>query len=329
MIRAQNLIKHYRVHSRPPGLMAAMRSVIWRTQRQVRAVDDISFTLQPGQRVGFLGPNGAGKTTTLKMLSGLLVPTGGTANVGGFTPHERRREFLRSIMLVTGQKNQLIWDLPPADTFELNRAVYDVPKREFQQRLAELADLLGIGTVMHRPARQLSLGERMKCEITAALVHQPRVLFLDEPTIGLDVTMQSTVRRFLRTYCDRHGATLLLTSHNMTDVADICDRVLIIDHGKLRFDGSLPELVRRTRPEKRLTLQLSRPVGAAELESLGQIVSQDGVKAVLQVPQAGLRQSIERALRELPVVDLTAADAPLEEILRDLFAPEHCWEALP
>jgi ABC-2 type transport system ATP-binding protein len=320
MIRVEKLSKDFRVPTREGGLRAALKSVFRRRYRDVHALAGISFAIAEGKRVGFLGPNGAGKTTTLKLLAGLLTPTSGTVEVSGFVPNQRRREFLASIMLVTGQKNQLLWDLPPVDTFDLNRAIYDVPLPEYRRRLDELVTTLEIGEVMKRPTRQLSLGERMKCELCAALVHGPRLLFLDEPTIGLDVTMQATVRHFIETYSERHGATVLLTSHNMNDVAALCDRVLIINHGRLYWDGALPELVRRTRPEKWLTLVLAAPVAAATLAGLGRVVERDDRRAVLQVTQAELRSTVERALRDIPVADLTVSDAPLEEVLADVFA---------
>ncbi len=320
MISVSHLVKHYRVHSRPPGLLAAARSLVRRRYDIVRAVDDVSFTIPAGERVGFLGPNGAGKTTTLKVLSGLLVPTSGEVRVAEYTPHQRKPAFLSSIMLVAGQKNQLIWDLPPADTFELNRAIYDVPLTAFKQRRDELVELLDIATVINKPARQLSLGERMKCELAAALMHAPRVLFLDEPTIGLDVTMQATVRRFIKTYGERHGATVLLTSHNMDDVAALCERIIIIDHGKLIYDGALSDLVRRTRPEKRVTFHLAQPVAKERLERFGRLVTHSEGRATIQVPQRELQGVVTAAFSELPIADLTAEDAPLEEVLADVFA---------
>jgi ABC-2 type transport system ATP-binding protein len=319
VIDVAHLVKHYRVHSRPAGLRAALRSVFSRRYDLVRAVDDISFHIEPGERVGFLGPNGAGKTTTLKVLSGLLVPTSGTVSVSSFVPSERHNAFLTSIMLVAGQKNQLLWDLPPADTFELNRAVYDIARPAFNERLDELVTLLEIKDVIGKPTRQLSLGERMRCELAAALLHRPTVLFLDEPTIGLDVTMQSVVRRFIKTYNQRHGATVLLTSHNMDDVAELCERVIIIDHGHLVYDGALTDLVRRTRPEKRVTFQFTKPVSVESLQRFGKLVSHAEGRATVQVLQPELAQVVQAALRELPIEDLTAEDAPLEEVLADIF----------
>ncbi len=320
MISVRSLAKHYQVHSRAPGIAAALRSLFRRRYDTVKAVDGISFEIADGERVGFLGPNGAGKTTTLKMLSGLLHPTSGEATVAGHVPARRDGDFLRSIMLVTGQKQQLLWDLPPQDTFELNRAIYDVPKAQYEETVAELTELLELGPLVRKPTRQLSLGERMKCELAAALVHRPKVLFLDEPTIGLDVTMQATVRSFIKRYNERTGATVILTSHYMEDVAALCPRVIVIGKGKLIWDGPLPELVKRTRPEKRVALHLGREPSAAELEAVGGTVqARDGVRVVLQVPHDRLNAVVTGALQQLPVVDLTVEDPPLEEVLGDLF----------
>ena len=227
-------------------------------QKTVAAVDVIDFDIADGERVGFLGPNGAGKTTTLKVLSGLLHPTSGEVSVDGHEPGRRQDVFLKKIMLVLGQKQQLLWDLPPSETFELNRAIYDVPRAQFQATLKELSTLLELGDLVKKPARTLSLGERMKCELAAALVHRPKLLFLDEPTIGLDVSMQATVRHFVRDYNERYGATLMLTSHYMEDVAQLCPRVIVIDHGKIVYDGALEELVTRIRPNKRIVLRFAR-----------------------------------------------------------------------
>ncbi len=327
MIEVRGLTKHYRVHRRPPGFKAALRSLFHRPHETVVAVDGISFSIRPGERVGFLGPNGAGKTTTLKMLAGLLHPTAGEAAVAGFTPRLRQAEFLQQITLVMGQKQQLLWDLPPSETFELNRAIYGVPRAQFDETLAELSRLLELGDLVGKPARQLSLGERMKCELAAALLHRPRVLFLDEPTIGLDVSMQSTVRSFVQAYNERFEATVLLTSHYMEDVAALCPRVIVIDRGRLIFDGALQDLVRQVRPHKRIAVRLSRPVSRPELEKLGQLVLGDGDQAVFQVPGAGLPESVARILAALPVADLSVEDPPLEEVFRELFARRPAPEA--
>ncbi len=319
-ITARDLAKHYRVAVRPPGLGAALRAVFRREYRTVKAVDGVTFTVEPGERVGFLGPNGAGKTTTLKMLAGLLHPTAGEARVGGHDPRRRARDFLQTITLVAGQKQQLLWDLPPAETFELNRALYDVPRAEYRATLDELVSLLGLEDLIWKPTRQLSLGERMKCELAAALLHRPRVLFLDEPTIGLDVTMQAGVRTFLRAYNQRHGATVLLTSHYMEDVLALCPRILVIDRGVITYDGPLAELVRRARPDKRVTLRLGRPVARADLDALGaRVVSLSDAEAVIQAHGEAMTRVVAAALAALPVVDLRVEDPPLEEVLSELF----------
>jgi ABC-2 type transport system ATP-binding protein len=320
MIQVTELHKHYSVHRRPPGLWAAFRSVVRRPTEIVKAVDGISFSIEAGERVGFLGPNGAGKTTTLKVLSGLLFPTSGSALVAGHVPFRRETAFLRQITLVMGQKQQLLWDLPPSETFELNRALYEIPKAQFHETLAELTELLDLERVSKVPTRQLSLGERMKCELCAALLHRPKVLFLDEPTIGLDVSMQSALRGFVRAYNERFGATVLLTSHYMDDVLALCPRVIVIDKGRLRYDGKLAELTHALRPEKRVAVRLSRAVEEADLESFGKLTERGTDRVVFQVPQDALRDRVARVIAELPVADMTIEDPPLEEIMRDLFA---------
>ncbi|EPX65177.1 ABC transporter, ATP-binding protein [Cystobacter fuscus DSM 2262] len=320
MISVRDLRKHYQVHKRPPGLKAALRSVFHRTYTSVKAVDGISFDIQPGERVGFLGPNGAGKTTTLKVLSGLLHPSSGEVRVDGHVPRHREEAFLKKIMLVTGQKQQLIWDLPPSETLELNRAIYDVPTAQYKQTLDELVTLLDLGELLGKPTRQLSLGERMKCELAVALIHRPKVLFLDEPTIGLDVSMQATMRAFIKAYNERHGATLILTSHYMDDVAALCPRIIVIDKGIVSYDGGLDALVKRVRPEKRVVLRLSQPVDAPDLATLGKVVTHDALSAVLQVSQEAVNATVSRVLSTLPVMDLTVENAPLEEVMSELFA---------
>ena len=319
MIEVHGLRKEYRVHRRPPGVGAAIRSLFRRRYERVRAVDGIDFSVNDGERVGFLGPNGAGKTTTLKVLSGLLHPTAGEVRVAGFVPRRREPQFLKTITLVMGQKQQLIWDLPPAETFALNRAIYQIPRPEFEATLRELSDLLELGDLMGKPTRQLSLGERMKCELAAALLHRPKVLFLDEPTIGLDVTMQATVRHFVKTYNERHGATVLLTSHYMDDVLALCPRVIVIDRGRLIYDGDLQRLSREVRPGKRILVRLGRPVTPTELSRFGQVVSSGEAQAVIQVGSAEVSSAVARMLSALPVVDLTVEDPPLEEVMSELF----------
>jgi ABC-2 type transport system ATP-binding protein len=321
VISVRGLKKHYRVHKRPPGLGAAFKALFRRQYTTVPAVDGIDFEIKPGERVGFLGPNGAGKTTTLKVLSGLLYPSDGEVRVDGHVPQKREVDFLKKIMLVMGQKQQLLWDLPPADTFELNRAIYDVPREDMKKRTDSLVELLGIGDVIQKPTRQLSLGERMKCELAAALVHGPKVLFLDEPTIGLDVSMQVTMREFIRSYNEQFGATLILTSHYMDDVAALCPRVIVIDKGRLSFDGKLEDLVHRVRPEKRVTLTLSAAVQQVQLEQLGcKVVKLEPASAVLQVESDQVNTVVGKALATLPVKDLTVENPPLEEVMSELFS---------
>ena len=323
MIEVQGLSKHYQVHRRPPGLAAAFRSLFHREYETVRAVDGIDFSVSEGERVGFLGPNGAGKTTTLKMLSGLLHPNAGTVVVDGHVPRRREPAFLKKITLVMGQKQQLLWDLPPSETFALNRAVYDIPRARFAETVRELTELLELGDLVDKPTRQLSLGERMKCELAAALLHRPKVLFLDEPTIGLDVSMQATVRRFVKEYNERYGATVLLTSHYMEDVLQLCPRVIVIDHGHLVYDGDLRALALRIRPDKRIVVRRAAggngPPFAAELARFGQVVSSDADEATLQVPAEEVSGAVARILAALPIADLTVEDPPLEEVFAELF----------
>ncbi len=284
------------------------------------AVKDLSFRVEAGERVGFLGPNGAGKTTTLKMLSGLLHPTSGEGRVLGRVPARREAELLERITLVMGQKQQLLWDLPPSETFLLNRAVYGIPDAEYTATLGELTRLLELGDLAKKPTRNLSLGERMKCELAAALLHRPEVLFLDEPTIGLDVAMQLSVREFIRAYNEATGATVILTSHYMDDVVALCPRVVVIDRGSLVYDGDLDALVRKVRPEKRVVLRTSAPFAPEALAKMGTVVEDGGNRVVLSVPAASVRDAVAHALGTGSVVDLTVEDPPLEEVLRELFA---------
>jgi ABC-2 type transport system ATP-binding protein len=319
-IRVDGLSKEYRVHRREAGLWNTLRSVIRRPYETVHAVSDLSFSIEPGERVGFLGPNGAGKTTTLKVLAGLLYPTSGAVSVAGHIPKLREHRFLKRITLVMGQKQQLIWDLPPVETFAQNRAIYGVPVASFDATLKELDDLLGIGEIAQKPTRQLSLGERMKCELAAALLHRPDVLFLDEPTIGLDVSMQLAVREFIRTYNERWGATTLLTSHYMDDVAALCPRVIVIDKGRLFYDGDLRRLAQTIRPDKSVVLRYGAAPDREALSRVGTVIELDGVKAVLRVAHKDLRDAVSHLLLDPKLADLTIEDPPLEEVLRELFA---------
>lgn len=319
VVCVEGLSKRFTVPRREAGLRAALRALVRRETREVEAVRELSFSLAPGERVGFLGPNGAGKTTTLKMLAGLLVPSAGEVKVAGHTPSERRPEFLRRVSLVMGQKRQLSWDLPALDTFELNRVVYEIDAATFRRRLDELATLLEVGEVMRRPVRQLSLGERMKCELVAALLHAPQVLFLDEPTIGLDVAMQLGVREFIRRYNVEHGATVLLTSHYMEDVAALCPRILVIDEGRLRFDGSIEALRREIRPLRRVSVRADALPPEAELAAIGRVVEKEGGRLVLDVEPGRVPSAVQTLVALPGAQDLAVHDAPLEEVMRALF----------
>jgi ABC-2 type transport system ATP-binding protein len=317
VIHLHQLRKHYIIHEREAGTRAAVRSLFNRRKRVVKAVDGIDLTVRRGEIVGFLGPNGAGKTTTLKMLSGLLHPTNGEANVLGFQPWERQREFLANITLVMGQRNQLAWDIPAADSYELNRVIFRIPDREYKETLDELVDLLDLAELLRKPVRNLSLGERMKCEIAGALLHRPQVLFLDEPTIGLDVTAQRRIRRFIADYNHRHNAAVLLTSHYMTDVEALCERVVIIDHGRILFDGNLAALVKRFSPHKTITVELAE--GRRDLSDFGEVVETNGAHVTLRVPKAETPRVASRLLAEMPISDLTVADPPIDAIIDEIF----------
>ena len=319
IITVDQLTKHYRVQQRGSGLGAALRSLWRREYKAIEAVNEISFGIDEGEIVGFLGPNGAGKTTTLKMLSGLLHPTSGQATVLGFEPWLRREEYLKQISLVMGQKGQLWWDVPAMDSYLINKEIYEIPDDVFRKRLAMLSELLDLEPLLRVQVRQLSLGERMKCEIAGALMHQPQVLFLDEPTIGLDVDMQKRLRDFIRDYNRLTGATILLTSHYMADIEALCERVLIIDHGHLIHDGSLKQIVHRYAEHRLLTLVFDREVSAESLAEFGAVVEADSLKAMLRVPRADAARVASQLLNRFPVADLTIEEIPIEEVIRRVF----------
>jgi ABC-2 type transport system ATP-binding protein len=319
VIKVEGLTKHYRTAKKAPGLLGSIKGLFRREYEAVHAVEGVSFSIAPGERVGFLGPNGAGKTTTLKMLAGLLVPTGGSIDVLGHVPSRREPDYLRRITLVMGQKQQLLWDLPARETFELNRALFDLPEAETKATIDELVALLELGDLIARPVRSLSLGERMKCELVAALLHRPKVLFLDEPTIGLDVRMQVVVRRFIDEWNRRTGATVLLTSHYMADIAALCSRVIVIAQGKLRFDGLLTDLVSKYAPDRRVVVRPLREPTEDELARAERFRKDEG-NLVALVPPADVKATVDLALRTLPVQDLTVEDAPLDDVIARLFA---------
>ena len=317
-IDVRQLSKTYDVPVREGGLAAALKSLVRRETRQVDAVKSIGFEVAPGEMVGFLGPNGAGKTTTLKMLSGLLYPSGGEARVLGFEPFKRQRDYLRQITLVMGNRNQLLWDIPVIDSFERNRAIYRIDRGAYRATVDELIDLLDLSALLDKPVRNLSLGERMKCEVGAALLHKPQILFLDEPTIGLDVTMQRRMRAFLREYNQRYDATVLLTSHYMADVEALCKRVVVIHHGQLLFDGQLSELVQRFSPHKTIVVEMEN--GPGDLSGYGEVVDSAEGRVSLRVPKADTAQVTGRLLSEQPVLDLTVEDPPIEDVIEQVFA---------
>jgi len=318
IIHIQGLSKTYMVNQQEAGTSATVQGIFHRKKIEVHAVDDISFNMASGEIVGFLGPNGAGKTTTLKMLSGLLYPTKGTATVLGHIPWRREKSFPRQITLVMGQRNQLIWDIPPIHSFELNRVIYRIPRDDYQRILKELTELLELGPLLTKPVRNLSLGERMKCEIAAALLHRPQVVFLDEPTIGLDVTMQRRIRAFIAEYNKRFDATVLMTSHYMADVEALCKRVVVIHHGHLLFDGELALLLQKFTSHKTIVIQLGEC--QVDLNTYGEVLSCEDGRYTLRVPKAETARITERLLADLPVVDLLVEDPPIEEVIDRAFA---------
>lgn len=318
-VRVRDLRKSYVVHEKEPGFLGSLRAFVKRKSHSVEAVRGVSFDLAPGEVVGFLGPNGAGKTTTLKMLSGLLHPSGGEARVAGFEPRRRETAFLKGITLVMGQKQQLIWDLPALDSFLINQAIYEIPDAQYRATMREFTEVLGLEGILKKQVRKLSLGERMKCELAAALLHRPRVLFLDEPTIGLDVNMQEAVRAFIRDYNERYGATVILTSHYMADVTALARRILVIDAGQLVFDGDLARLAGQGSGGKTVRLQLRQPITEAALARYGSGVKVDGLSAELTVPRAEVSVRAARLLADLDVADLTVEDPPIETVMGELF----------
>lgn len=319
VIEVRNLKKYYKVHKKEPGLTGSILSFINRKYEEVKAVDGISFKISEGELVGFIGPNGAGKTTTLKCLSGLLYPTSGQVKVLGFIPFERRDSFLKQIALVMGQRNQLWWDLPPIETFILNKEIYEVPEDKFKKTLDALIELLDIADILKVPVKKLSLGQRMKCELIASLLHSPRVLFLDEPTLGLDVVMQKALREFIKEYNKRYQATIILTSHYMRDVEALCRRVIIISHGKILFDGELAGLVKKHAPFRLVKVVLREKIEPDILKDLGEIKSFAYPVLALSVPYRRISDVSAEILKRLPVEDLTIEEPGIEDIIREIF----------
>jgi ABC-2 type transport system ATP-binding protein len=322
-IEVQHLSKTYRVPERQAGLWASIRSLGKRTYRDVHAVQDIHFTVEPGEVVGFIGPNGAGKTTTLKMLAGLLYPTSGSAQVAGFTPWDRKPDYLRSISMVMGNKQQIFWDVPPLDTFNTYREIYRVPADAFRRNLDELVDLLDMEALLRKPVRNLSLGERMKCELVAALLHGPQVLFLDEPTLGLDISMQRRLRDFIKAYNQQRGATVMLTSHYMADVVELCQRVILIHHGKLIYDGDLQHMVEQLAPFKLIHVTFHRNGFDPESASLpGDVISHEDNGLTLRVARAEAPTATSHLLNALPVIDLRVENPPIDAVIDQVYQEE-------
>src|SRR5438067_10332148 len=317
-IEARDLSKIYRTYRKESGLWGAIKGLGRRHYDETRAADAVSFQIEEGEFVGFLGPNGAGKTTVLKMLSGLLNPTGGQARVLGFVPWERRNEMKRQFSLLMGQKNALWWDLPAQESLELNRAIYGIDRDRFNKVVGGLAELLEVTDKMNVMVRELSLGERMKMELISALIHEPRVLFLDEPTIGLDVVSQKRVREFLRLYNSQHKIVTMLTSHYMQDIEELCDRVIIIDHGKIFFDGPLDSIIDRFSGYKIISLTFETP-GDRDFSALGEVLQQTPLSVQLKVPRAKVTETCRQVLAECAVVDINVQELPVEEVIRQLF----------
>ncbi|MBI3289483.1 MAG: ATP-binding cassette domain-containing protein [Elusimicrobia bacterium] len=318
-IETRALTKDYRSPVKEPGLWGGVKSLFDRRYKDTRAVDGVSFRIEEGELVGFLGANGAGKTTTLKMLSGLLTPTSGEASALGHVPWRREPAFQRAISLVMGQRSQLWWEIPAYETFRLNQAIYGLSEVDFQTHLDELVSLLELGEHLSVPVKKLSLGQRMRAELAAALLHRPRLLLLDEQTIGLDVVMQKKVREFIKEYNKRHGASVMLTSHNMTDVVELCRRVIVIEKGHMLYDGPLDRLVERYADHKILRARFTAPVDAADLRGLGTVVSVSELGATLEVPRERMAASAAALLRSYPVADLNVEDVAIDDIVRRLF----------
>jgi ABC-2 type transport system ATP-binding protein len=318
-IAVQDLVKTYVSTKKEPGLAGSFKALFSRATTQVHAVRSVSFTVEEGEIVGFLGPNGAGKTTTLKMLSGILFPTSGKASVLGYTPWERKNDFLKQISLVMGQKNQLWWDLPATDSYLLLKEIYEVPDKLYKERVDTLSELLEVTPLLNTQVRKLSLGERMKCELIAALLYDPKVVFLDEPTIGLDVVSQKRIREFLREYQRQTGSTIILTSHYMQDIQELCERVVIIDHGEVIFDNSLLRLVERYSEHKLLTLVFTNPPEREDLLPYGEITQLNGAQATLEVPRDRVAAVAAAILSQMPVEDIAIQDVEAEEIIRQIF----------
>jgi ABC-2 type transport system ATP-binding protein len=319
IISVRNVKRYFKQYKKEPGLAGSIKSLFKREHFEIKAVDGISFEIEAGEMIGFIGPNGAGKTTTLKMLSGLLHPSGGEISVLDFTPYDRRPEFQKQFSLVMGQKAQLWWDLPAMDSLILNKEIYDVPQQQFDEIVEELSSILDIKDILKIQVRKLSLGQRMKCELLAALVHQPKVLFLDEPTIGLDVVVQKKIRQFFKEYNQKYQTTVLLTSHYMDDVKELCKRLIIIDHGKLIYDGSLDKIVREYAKDKYLGLTFEKEIAKSDLEKYGKVNEYTGLTATISVKREDHTRIAGDILNKFAVDDLDIQEPELEDIISQIF----------
>ncbi len=319
VIEVKGLQKHFQVHQKEPGLAGSFKSLFHRKYNLVKAVDNVSFEIGEGELVGFIGPNGAGKTTTLKTLSGLLYPSAGHVSVLGYTPWDRKPAFQKQFSLVMGQKNQLWWDLPAIESFILNKEIYEVPDAQYKKTLDELVELLDVKDILKVQVRKLSLGQRMKMELIAALIHSPKILFLDEPTIGLDVVMQKKMRDFIKAYNQKFNATIILTSHYMDDVKELCERVIIIDHGRILFDGKLADIIKKFADHKLITVVFSKAVDEKVLAKMGTVKEFEAPRAVISVKRDKATKIAAKLLEDLPVEDLNIEEPKIEDIIREVF----------
>lgn len=319
IIQVKNLTKTYEYYKKPPGFAASFKSLFHREKLFTHAVEKISFTIEEGELVGFLGPNGAGKTTTLKMLSGILYPSGGTAKVLGYTPWERKKEYQKQFAIVMGQKNQLWGDLPAMDSFILNKEIYEVSKKQFNETIEELSELLSIKDILDVQVRKLSLGQRMKCELVAALLHKPKVLLLDEPTIGLDVVSQQKMREFIKAYNSQKKTTILLTSHYMEDVRALCKRIIIVNFGEIIYDGSLSALMAKYVSHKVITVTFTEAITKKDIAQYGTLREYSAERAVLEIPEASVKDVATKLLTDYPVDDILIDEVPVEDVVRTIF----------
>ncbi len=319
MISVSHLRKTYRTPIKQDGFDGALRNIFARTYKEIEAVKDISFEIEQGELVGFVGPNGAGKTTTMKMLTGILYPTSGSVSVLGYTPFDKQHEYLRNISFILGQKNQMLWELPATDTFKLNQTIYEIPEREYKKTLGELVEMLDAHDVIDQPVKTLSLGQRMKAELISTLIHKPKVLFLDEPTIGLDVVAQKNIRDFIEQYQSFYKATILLTSHYMEDVRRLAKRVIIIDHGALLYDGDIEKLIQKYARTKTVEIVVDDMPNTATLEKVGHIESIEYPKIRFRVQRKNVSELVAAVSKNIPFIDITVEEEKIEDIIRTIF----------